>query len=175
MKKLQWNFNQNFNIFIQENAFQSIVCEMVSILPRPQCVKLRVPTACCVCMIVGLRSEMPNISCKNRRGGAGLVTLRKTAPPHMMSSMETFSALLALCEANPPITVGIPHRGQLRRSLMFSLISAWRNGWANNRDAGDLRRHRAYYDVTVMTSLVWNSYSETLPGWQCCRHWWHSS
>ena len=24
------------------------------------------------------------------------------------------------------------------------------NGWANNRDAGDLRRHRADYDVTVM-------------------------
>ena len=24
------------------------------------------------------------------------------------------------------------------------------NGWVNNRDAGDLRRHRARYDVTVM-------------------------
>ena len=24
------------------------------------------------------------------------------------------------------------------------------NGWANNRDAGYLRRHRAHYDVTVM-------------------------
>ena len=24
------------------------------------------------------------------------------------------------------------------------------NGWANNRDAGDLRRHRSHYDVTVM-------------------------
>ena len=27
---------------------------------------------------------------------------------------------------------------------------AWTNGWVNNRDAGDLRRHRAHYDVTVM-------------------------
>ena len=26
------------------------------------------------------------------------------------------------------------------------------NGWVNNRDAGDLRRHRAHYDVTVMGS-----------------------
>ena len=25
-----------------------------------------------------------------------------------------------------------------------------KNGWANNRDAGDLRRHRAHHDVTVM-------------------------
>ena len=27
---------------------------------------------------------------------------------------------------------------------------AWTNVWANNRDAGDLKRYRAYYDVTVM-------------------------
>ena len=26
------------------------------------------------------------------------------------------------------------------------------NGWVNNRDAGDLRSHRAHYDLTVMTS-----------------------
>ena len=26
----------------------------------------------------------------------------------------------------------------------------WTNGWANNRDAGDLRRHRTHYVVTVM-------------------------
>ena len=34
---------------------------------------------------------------------------------------------------------------------MFSLILAWTNVWANNGDAGDLRRHRAHYDVIVMT------------------------
>ena len=33
---------------------------------------------------------------------------------------------------------------------MFSLICAWINGWVNNREAGDLRRHRAHYDVVVM-------------------------
>ena len=32
----------------------------------------------------------------------------------------------------------------------FSLIRVYANGWANNRDAGDLRRHRAHYVVTVM-------------------------
>ena len=31
-----WNFNQIYNIFIQENAFESIVCEMAAILSRPQ-------------------------------------------------------------------------------------------------------------------------------------------
>ena len=34
----------------------------------------------------------------------------------------------------------------------LSLIRAWTNGWVNNRDAVDLRRHRAHYDVTVMKS-----------------------
>ena len=43
-----------------------------------------------------------------------------------------------------------PHKDQWRGALMFSLIFAWTNRWVNNRDAGDLRRHRAHYDVTVM-------------------------
>ena len=44
----------------------------------------------------------------------------------------------------------IPHKGQWRGALMFSLICAWINGWVNNREAGDLRRHCAHYDITVM-------------------------
>ena len=43
------------------------------------------------------------------------------------------------------------HKSQWHGPLMFSLICAWTNGWVNNRYAGDLRRHRAHYDVTVMT------------------------
>ena len=46
--------------------------------------------------------------------------------------------------------VNSPHKGQWRGALMFSLNWAWTNGWVNNRDAGDLRRHCAHYDVTVM-------------------------
>ena len=29
--KLQWNFNRNSNIFIKENTFENVVCEMASI------------------------------------------------------------------------------------------------------------------------------------------------
>ena len=43
-----------------------------------------------------------------------------------------------------------PHKGQWRGALMFSLIWVWINGWVNNNEAGELRRHRAHYDVTVM-------------------------
>ena len=43
--KFQWNLNQNQYIFIQENAFESVVCEMAAILSQPQCVKLSI--MCC--------------------------------------------------------------------------------------------------------------------------------
>ena len=42
--------------------------------------------------------------------------------------------------------VNSTHKGQWRESLMFSLNCVWTNGWINNRDAGDLKRHRAHYD-----------------------------
>ena len=50
---------------------------------------------------------------------------------------------------------GHRHKGQWRGVLMFSLICAWINGWINNREAGDLRRHCAHYDVIVMY-ILWD-------------------
>ena len=46
--------------------------------------------------------------------------------------------------------VNFPHKGQWRGALMFSLICVLINDWVNNREAGDLRRYRAHYDVIVM-------------------------
>ena len=46
--------------------------------------------------------------------------------------------------------VNSPHKVQWRDALMFALICAWINGWVTNGEAGDLRRHRAHYDTTVM-------------------------
>ena len=46
------------------------------------------------------------------------------------------------------------HKGQWRGVLMFSLICARTNGYANHRDAGDLRRHRANYHLTVMVEYA---------------------
>ena len=42
------------------------------------------------------------------------------------------------------------HKGQWSGIVIFSLICAWIKGWVNNCEAGDLRRHPAYYVVTVM-------------------------
>ena len=68
-----------------------------------------------------------------------------------------------------------PHKGLWRGAMMFSLIYAWINGWVNNREAGDLRRHRPHYDVSVMLSLRLilrrRSAAETraMLSWQFCN------
>ena len=49
--------------------------------------------------------------------------------------------------------VNSPQKGQWRGALMFSSSCARINGWVNNGEAGDLRRHRAHYDVIVM--ITW--------------------
>ena len=53
-----------------------------------------------------------------------------------------------------PLCGEFPHKGQYRGGFMCSLIWAWANGWVNHRDAGDLRRHRAHYNVTVMRTTT---------------------
>ena len=42
------------------------------------------------------------------------------------------------------------HKGQWRGALMYPLICSWINDCLNNREAGVMRRHRAYYDVIVI-------------------------
>ena len=46
------------------------------------------------------------------------------------------------------------NKGQWCGALMFSLICVWIKGWVNNREAGDLIRYRAHYDVTVMIEIT---------------------
>ena len=80
--------------------------------------------------------------------------------------METFSALLAICAGNSPVTGVFPHNGQWSGALMFSLIFAWINGGVSNREAVDLRRYHPNYDVTEMQKNI--VYESKL------IQWWHS-
>ena len=81
----------------------------------------------------------------------GIVALYRITFIYMMTSSNgNISALLALCAGNSPSPVNSPHKGQRRAALTFSLICARRYGWVNNREAGDLRRHRAHYNAIVI-------------------------
>ena len=50
--------------------------------------------------------------------------------------------------------VNSPLKGQWRGALMFTLICARINGWVNNHEVGDFRRHRAHYDIIVMIQCI---------------------
>ena len=61
--------------------------------------------------------------------------------------------------------VNSPQKGQWRGALMFSLICIRINGWVNNREAGDLRHHRAPYDVTLMVDFWKKNWMEPKQNW----------
>ena len=79
--------------------------------------------------------------------------------PRWRHQMETFSALLAICAGNSPVPGEFLAQRPVTRSFDVSLICVWINGWVNNRDAGDLRRYRAHYDVTAVYSYVFFTWS----------------
>ena len=66
--------------------------------------------------------------------------------------MEIYSALLAFCAGNSPVTGEFPAQRPMTRSFGVFFDLRLINGWVNNREAGDLRRHREHYDVIIMES-----------------------
>ena len=75
--------------------------------------------------------------------------------------METLSALLAICAGKSPVIDKFSAQSPVTRS--FDVFCDLRlNEWWNNREAGDLRRHRADYDVTVMYWIAAETYTNGL-------------
>ena len=64
--------------------------------------------------------------------------------------METVSVLLNLCAGNSPVTGEFPAQMTMTQSFDVFFDLCLKNGGVNNGIAGDLRRHRAHYDVTVV-------------------------
>ena len=62
--------------------------------------------------------------------------------------METFTALLAICAVNSPGTGEFP--AQRPVTLSFNVFFDLRLNQRLSKQAGDLIRYRAHYDVIVM-------------------------
>ena len=61
--------------------------------------------------------------------------------------------------------VNSPHQSQWCVALVFTLICARINGWVNNHEPGDLKRHRTHYDLIVMHCFIkWHG------AWQAPRY-----
>ena len=76
----------------------------------------------------------------------------KRFPPWWRHQMETFPRYRPFVRGIHRSPVNSPHKGQWRVALVFSFICVWINGWVNNRETGDLRRHHTRYDLIVMHS-----------------------
>ena len=63
--------------------------------------------------------------------------------------METFSALLAICAGNSPVTGEFPTQRPVTGNIDVFFDLRWINGCINNHEAGDLGRHCTHYDVTI--------------------------
>ena len=81
---------------------------------------------------------------------------RTVHPAWWRHQMETFS-FWPFIRGTHRSPVNSPYKGQWRGAVKFSLIGAWINGWENDRKAGDMRRHRAYYDVTVVCKMAYRT------------------
>ena len=66
--------------------------------------------------------------------------------------METFSTLLAICAGNSPVPGAFPAQRPVTRSFDVFFDLRLKKKFVNNREASDLRRHRAHYDVIVIYS-----------------------
>ena len=64
--------------------------------------------------------------------------------------METFSALLALCEGNSPVTGEFPSKRPVTRSFGVFIDLRLNKRLSKQSRSRYLRRHPAHYDVTVM-------------------------
>ena len=79
----------------------------------------------------------------------------------MTSSNGNISALLALCAGNSPVTGEFPSQRPVTRRFDVFFDLRLNKVWVNNGETGNLRRHRAHYDVIVIPKLCENKWQPT--------------
>ena len=86
--------------------------------------------------------------------------------PSWHHEMKIFSALLALCVGNSPVTGEFFSQRPVTQNFDVFFDLRPNKSLRNNRKAGDLRRHRAYYDFTLIPqvpeSYISQSFSQCL-------------
>ena len=118
----------------------------------PKCVSMILGCVCCTCEI--LSSNIKWQKCKGQ----------KTLTVHDdVIKWKHFPRYWPYVRGIHRSPVNSPHKGQWCGALIFPLICTWINGWVNNGEAGDLRRHCTHYDVIVKVTTIittWCTHSE---------------
>ena len=101
--------------------------------------------ACTMCTVVA------SCSCATSSGVTVFIS-----PSDRNSGNNTKITLLCMMTSSIGSIFGVPgdfpHKGQWRVAFMFFFICTWIKRWVNNRETGNLGRHRAHYDVIGMFS-----------------------
>ena len=115
---------QNAYIMIQDYAFKNVVCEMAANQPRPQCIKRRK-------WIEDGARKLTAILSRPQCTSADVLLLIMSICPYPIivkivkhlhctwwrHEKETFSALLAICAGNSPVTTEFPTQRPVTRSF----------------------------------------------------------
>ena len=108
---------------------------------------------CCEIVLIWVPRDLADVESvtQSSSGAAGLGCERRGLRLHDDDiKLKHFPRYWPFMQGIHRSPVNSHHKGQWGGALMFSLNCAWINGWVNNRNAGDLSRHRAHYNVTVM-------------------------
>ena len=135
--KLQWNFNLNPNIFIAKTTFENIICKMLAILSRPQCVNSWKPRDAYTCQWTVLSSlsyppaqrswRVINPAQRSWRGGI-LVSSCQSVPSSVRPSVDRIvSALYLLQYSLDPFHIYTPNQAISEGVSCVKFFSKFKN------------------------------------------------
>ena len=131
--KRQWNFNGNSNIFIAENPWKKLRTGSDTLCTTP---------------------AAKHMGCPPYRNGDTPYSANQHIDMMTSSNGNIFRVTGPLCwefTGYRWIPLTKPSNAEL---WCFLWSTPWINGKVSNREAGDLRRHRAHYDVIVMNPTL---------------------
>ena len=97
------------------------------------------------CLLVDIRMSHPAL----------MPSYKPTNYVIMMSSNGNIVSVTDPFWGNSPDNGEFPSQRPVTRSFVGLLLNKRLSSWVNNREAGDLRRHYAHYDVTAIVYPQW--------------------
>ena len=148
--KLQWNFNQDTKLFIYENASENIVCDVAAILSRGGWVRRKFVEVMALWISTPVRKTDWLFLLSH-----ALTSIHLCLHDHVIK-WKHFPRYWPFVWGIHRAPMNSASKGMWRGALIFFFFfwsAPWINDSINNREAGNLRRHRAHCDVIVMINL----------------------
>ena len=151
-----WNFNWNQNKFIEENAFENVVCKTAAILFRLQCMWPVKGMSHTQEPLDGFPTDMSDRKPLWTAVKQNMTLYTARLEWFMMRSSygNIFRVTGPLCREFTGHRWIPPTKVSDAELWCFLSIGTWINGWVNNHEAGDFRHQCTHYDITVMSCWI---------------------